>query len=145
MKTLSIILTALIVLLAIAGDAAAQQYSSTSLYSSGTNAISANSTNAISQAIPVTKNRNIGVQLTFTAATGNTGNVGCTFATSLDGVNYQSTPGTTLTVAANGTNAVTGVTNIDTGGAGFLKAVNLTNAANTLTNVSVQASKKPGN
>lgn len=138
------ILIALVAAFAAAGLSHAQQYSATSLYSSGTNSIAANSTNAVGQTFVVTKNKVVGLQLTFTGTTGNSANVTANLARSVDGSSYESTPSVTLTAAANGTNAVTAVTNVDTGGGGWLKLVSLVNGNNTLTNVAVKASKKPG-
>lgn len=139
------LLIALVAAFGIAGISHAQQYSATSLYSSGTNSIAANSTNSVGQAFAVTKNRNIAIALAFTGTTGNSANVTANLAKSVDGTSYESTPSVTLTAAANGTNAVTAVTNVDTGGVGWLKLVSVVNGNNTLTNVAVKASKKPGN
>lgn len=130
-----------------ASAAQAQQYAVATAYSSGTNTIATNGTVTNNFVIAATKVTDIGLAISARAVGAATGNITATFARSLDGTNWVSTPNITLAVAANGTNPVTAVTNITVGAVGFLRlnTVAYADPTSVLTNVSVTFSRKPRN
>lgn len=86
----------------------------------------------IGSAVDIRTWRLVSLQSSFTGSTTNIGNVVFTFARSVDGVKYETTPRLTWTLALNTTNEVVGITNlpIDTiSGSGFLKVVSVQNTA----------------
>jgi len=145
MKNISLILTA--VLLAFIGAASAQQYQPVALYTQGTNAIAGSATVSPAAVFTLTKFNNVALQLTAKASgSTDTNAVTASFAKSVDGVTYETTPSVTLAVTSSSTNAITGVTNAALGAVGYLKLTSIVNSnTNALTGVSVQAVKKPNN
>jgi len=142
----TIIITALVAVLAFAGSASAQQYSPVTVYSQGTNAIAGSATVTPGSVITMTKSNNVAFQIFATSLAGSTNAVTANFAKSVDGVTYETTPSVTLAVTANGTNAVSALTNVATGAVGYLKLTSIVNGnTNALTGVGVTAAKKPGN
>lgn len=97
-------------------------------------------------AVEIPKVNNVGLALRFTGAGAATDNLTLTFARSVDGSNYETTPRFTWRVALNGTTAVVGYTNLvesTIGAARYLKLVSIQNeGTNNATNVYVEVIKK---
>ena len=125
--------------------ASAQQYTTVSLYSSSTNSIATNGTVTNNVTFTATKVTDVGLAVTARGASGATGNVTATFARSLDGSNWVSSPTITVAVPLSGTNLVTAVTNITLGSVGYLRLTTVANGdpASVATNVTVLGSRKP--
>jgi hypothetical protein len=137
------ILLAIFAVAALAVSAQAQQYSVNTL--STTNAISANTTITPGSVIAATKHLNVALQPSFALANSGTANVTFSFARSVDGTTFESTPSVSLVVAANGTNTVTGFTNVSMGAGGYLKLTSVANANSTnVTGLNVLYGIKPG-
>lgn len=93
--------------------------------------------------LDVSKQNSTGLQITQWAASATTTNLVYTFARSVDGQSYETTPSITLTYALNGTNILTYVTNLTSLGGGYLKLVSIqnTDASVVATNSMVYATK----
>ena len=141
------ILTMLALAVAALAPAHAQQYAVSTAYSSSTNSIGTNATVTNNVTISATKVADIGLGVTARGASGATGNITATFARSLDGTNWVSSPTITVAVPLSGTNVVTAVTNITLGAVGYLRLNTVANGdpASVATNVAVKVAKKPLN
>lgn len=135
------------ILMALPSPAFAQQYKVSTL-DTGTNVIAASGTLSPTNAkVVVTKNANVAYSVSFNLSGTGVGNVVSSWAKSIDGTNYESTPSVTMTNVANGTNTVVGVGNTAMGAGGWLKLVSVVNAntPSTVTNLTVKAATKPAN
>jgi hypothetical protein len=116
-----------------------------------TNSIAAATTNTSAQtignALPVSKFDSVGLVFNAQGSASGSSNITITFARSLDGTNYETTPQLTWTVAANGTTQVIAYTNLSNtylGPAAYLKVVSIANANATanMTNASLTLGTK---
>jgi len=143
MKKLLLTLSAIALVAFLSAPAQAQ----TATLSTGTNVIAASGTLSPTNAvISIQKHLNLGLQASFALSGTGTGNIVLSFAKSLDGTTFETTPSVTLTIAASGTNTVSGLTNVSMGAVPKLKLVSVTNAntPSTVAGLVVKYAIKPG-
>lgn len=135
-------LLALLALLGLAPLAQAQQYFVETVSSAATIAASGSITPGTK--IPVRPYSNVAIQVSFKLSGSGTSNIVASFAKSVDGTTFETTPSVTVTVAASGTTTVSGVSNVALGGVGWLKLVSVTNAntPSTVAELSIKTAVK---
>lgn len=97
--------------------------------------------------VEITKQDNVGVVLSFQGAgTNDVANLTVTFARSVDGTNFETTPRFTWPVTLNATTAVVAYTNLTSstiGAARWLRVISVQNAGdNNATNAAIYVIKK---
>lgn len=132
--------------LALVSASAHAQISRPEVLNTGTNVIAASGTLSPTNAIITSaKHANVALQASFKLSGTGVGNVVLSFAKSVDGVRFESTPSVTMTIAASGTNTVAAVSNVSLGAVPALKLVSVTNAntPSTVAELSVKSFLKP--
>jgi hypothetical protein len=114
-----------------------------------TNSIVNNATTSanVGRAIKIDKQDNVGLLFKFQGTAAGTDAITITFARSVDGTTWETTPRFTWATALNGTTAVVTYTNLNSsliGAAGYLKVISIQNASATVlgTNASLTVIKK---
>lgn len=120
-------------------------YAAPQLLTGGTNFVAAATTNSYSSALTLTRQREVGIQISFASVGTNSSTIKFNFYPSLDNATIdRANTDYVLSIPANGTNTVTFVTNQVVGAIGYLSfdSIENPNATKALTNVAVNYSIK---
>jgi hypothetical protein len=124
-KMLGLALAAVVVSLVAAPTVRAQQYNTGSF----TTVVAASTTsNYTSSAVfTCTKYEDVSIWVQSKIADAGTDNTTVSFAKSVDGTTYETTPSVVVTIANTGTTTVNTITNINVGAAGYLRLSSIVN------------------